>query len=124
MEDIVREIQNISKACGQEQVEEKVNNWCGQFKSRGISIIALEALLNVPRVPALINTSLNSESFCFVDVMQTTHNYTEENENLRKEVDQLRLDLIQSQSRLKRIKKMALTFIIAALIIIGFLLIK
>lgn len=63
MENILRDIKTCIATCTPDELQAHILKWRSQFRNRGISIIALETLLNFFIEPRLIGASPADEAF-------------------------------------------------------------
>ena len=120
MELIIKDIKDSLANCSPDELEKRISIWRNQFRERGISIIALETLLNFySKSHPMTNAQTDDD---FVSLYSATH-HTESNENaqlIRNELDKLRKEKRELQKKNAKWQKLCL---IVSLLAVFFILV-
>lgn len=118
MELIIKDIKESLACCSPKEIEERITIWRNQFRQQGISIIALETLLNFYREPHVIEGGQSEDDFVsFYSAMHSSE--SDENQQvIRSEIDKLRREKKELQKQISKWRKYSLTILIISIVVI------
>lgn len=127
MELIIKDIKERLRNCSPDELEKQTTIWRNQFRQQGISIIALETLLNFYSKPhSLISNQSDDE---FITLYTATHSSDsdEDYQFVRSELDKLRTEKKKYQRQNKSLRKycialslLCMTFLVTMLFLFIF----
>lgn len=127
MELIIKDIKESLDNCSPDELKKRISIWRNQFRQQGISIIALETLLNFYSKPHPRASTRTDDDFVSL-YSATHHTVSDEAEQLiRNELDKLRKEKRELQKKIAKWQKYCLSvsllavFFVLVTIIVTFL---
>lgn len=116
MEDIIFTIKESLSKSSRRDVDQKIHVWCNQFRNRGISILALETLLNSYSDNQAIKIDSVYDGFCSPNT--TLYDEDQTIIQLRNELERLKCDKKKLEDKLDLQKKRYLFIIVIFFIVV------
>lgn len=118
MELIIKDIKESLACCSPKELEERIAIWRNQFRQQGISIIALETLLNFYREPHVVENGLSKDDFVsFYSAMHSSES-EESLQAIRSEIDKLKKEKKELQKQISKWRKYSVTILISSIFVI------
>lgn len=118
MELIIKDIKNSLRACSPDELKERITIWRNQFRQQGISIIALESLLNFYHQPHRQVGAFSEDGFMSMTAALNNQDEDSTFQTMRSEVNKLTKEKRQAEASAAKWRKCFFTTLLFSILFV------